>query len=530
MVEWIKHAAALSLTLLSLAPARAAAPAAPIDRVEVGRNAELLVNGKPFLPLMLWLQSEARIPDGLSIGVNTFTGNGGDLSSQQYLKALGASGLYGVLHYDERVIGDPRLLGWIHGDEPDLPQNVSDAEIAPGQGLRLNSKTPLSRIVDGVTHSWSVLDPLQDAEITIVLKKPAVIRNLAVWLTISQGLAVAKEVSFRADGQEILRTTLRNEKGEQKFSLEKPIPLKSLSIRVLSTYPGEQEWGSIGEIGGYDEQGANVLLSPPRVVPRSTVEEVAGEYRKIKGGDPTRPVFVTFTAHFMREFDRFDQAAKQRLYPEYVKSCDVAGFDVYPIFGWNKPEWLYRVADGVSELRSIAGPRRPLYAWIETNKGSRWVSAERQIDVKPADTRAEVWMALIRGATAIGYFTHRWTPNYKQFAPEGEMVAELKRLNEQLTRLAPAILAGPADVKVGMTMSGGLPCHFKATRLEPDLYIFAQNIDMGRNAATAAISIDRLQAGRKIEVMDEARTITAEDGRFSDRFEALAEHVYRVRL
>ena len=66
--------------------------------------------------------------------------------------------------------------------------------MAPGRGLRVNRQTPLWKIVDGVTHSWSVLDPLQDASLTIRLKQPMTVESLAVWPTISPGLAVAKAV------------------------------------------------------------------------------------------------------------------------------------------------------------------------------------------------------------------------------------------------------------------------------------------------------------------------------------------------
>ena len=78
-------------------------------------------------------------------------------------------------------------------------------------------------------------------------------------------------------------------------------------------------------------------------------------------------------------------------------------------------------------------------------------------------------MAIIRGATGIGYFTHRWVPSYTQFAPKEPMTSALRRLNERLARLAPAFLAEPARVKITMTLGDGLSCHFKATLYNGDL-------------------------------------------------------------
>lgn len=500
-----------------------------VKSATIGANREFRVNGQPFFPLMLWLQSDARIPDGLAVGVNTFCGNGGKLSTTAYLDKLAQAGLYGIVHFDEGAIGHSHLLAWIHGDEPDLPRTQSDAEVTPGKGLILNKQTPLWRIVDGVTHSWSVLDPLAGAEITIRRDQPVTAERLAVWLTISRGLSVAKDVEFLADGKRIATATLANKKGRQEVALAEPATFRALTFRVKSTVLGKNDWGSIAEIEAFDKAGRNVLLAKPYVVPRHTVEEVAAAYRKIKAADPKRPVLVTFTAYFMKAFtSKYDEATKRRLYPGYLRSCDVAGFDIYPIFGWNKPQWLPRVADGVAELRTLAG-QRGLYAWIETNTGSRWVSPSAQKPLEPRHTRAEVWMAVIRGATAIGYFTHQWRPKYRQFAPTAEMRKELKRLNDQITRLAPAILSRPAGQGVEMKLPGGLRCHCKATEQDGALYVFAQSMALSGAEAGATITVEGLKAGTAVEVIEENRRLTARAGAFTDSFAPLAEHVYRIK-
>ena len=394
MVMTAMTAAQAAPVAVTLAP-----PLEPIEKVEVGQNAELLVNGKPFLPIMLWLQNETHIKDGLAIGVNTFAGNGSHLSNRIYLDRLADAGLYGVLHFDTGIINHPYLLGWIHNDEPDYPGK---------------------RASDG------------------------------------------------------------------------------------------SRW------------------------PRMSVEEVAEVYQRIKEADTAspRPVFLTFTAYFMKELTTYyTQEQKAAIYPPMAANADIVGFDVYPIAGWNRPDWLYRVADGISDLREVAGAGKPLYAWIETNKGGQWISPEMQLPVTPADTRAEVWMALIRGATGIGYFTHSWVPSYTQFAPDSEMVAALRQLNERLARLAPALLAPPAPEAEGteMVMPSNIACHFKMTKLNNDLWIFAQNIDMRRLAGRATFRLPGLEAGTIIEVIDEDRLLVAGDGQFSDDYAPLAEHVYRIR-
>jgi len=497
-----------------------------INKVETGKNREILVNGKPFFPIMLWLQSEKRIQDGLSIGVNTFMGNGGNLSEKEYVEKLKEAGLYGIVRYTEELKGNPYLLGWFIEDEPDLRKLVYDSTVIPGKTLKLNPRTPLERIFDGDITSWSVLDPLENAELTLKLKKEVEIKEIGIAVTISSGLSVVKDFVILGDNKEILRGTLEEKKGLQKFQLQNPVKLSSITFKVISIYPHENEYGSIGEIAGYDKDGNNVFLSPPRKVQRLTPEEWAKKYNEVKEKDKTRPVFLTLTADFMDEFKEWDEETKNRIYPEYIKNCDVIGFDIYPIFGWNKIEWIDYVAKGTGKLVKLAG-NKPVFAWIETNKGSRWVSPEKQKDVFPTHTRAEVWMAIIEGATGIGYFTHAWVPSYTQFAPNEEMRKELKRLNEQITKLSLAILSTPYNGKIEMNNENNLRGHFKATLYKGDIYIFAQNLEYDKEG-DFEIKIGEIKDG-EIEVIDEGRKIKIIDGKFKDNFKPLQEHIYLIR-
>ncbi len=196
-------------------------PGDPIETVAIGNLAEFRVNGNPFFPVMIWLQSPSRFDDGIDIGVNTFVGNRRDIPARAYLDALAEKGLYGVVHFDPDAVGHPALLGWIHGDEPDLPKEKGSSEL------------------------------------------------------------------------------------------------------------------------------------------RRTPAEVLAGYHRIREADPSRPVFLNFTVHFSKhfEFSRFRTEAERAIYNDFVKAADVVGFDIYPLYQRNRPDKLTWVADGVSDLRAIAGPR-----------------------------------------------------------------------------------------------------------------------------------------------------------------------------
>ena len=361
-----------------------------VRQVEIGRNRELRVNGKPFFPISSWAQSSRRFELLRGLGFNTFCGGKAATDCDAAQKAGG----YAMPVFDESVKGHPALLAYIQGDEPDL-------------GL---------------------------------------------------------------------------DKG----------------------------------------------------TPRRPAQAVVDAYRRMRGLDDTRPIFLNLTSAFMEERDGPTDAAKGpsadrgAYYETVAGGGDILSFDVYPIYGHNRPDRLVWVADGVSQLRRYAGPAKPVFACIETAKGSRWITYERQLDVKPEHTRAEVWMAVIRGATGIVYFTHAWRPTFTEFAPSEEMRTELKRLNDQITRLAPAILADPAKARVSVSLAGGLAGEVMAKEYEGSLYLFADNLDMKGRGGVATFAVEGLKKGTRVEVLDEGRQIVAGEGTFADEFGPLAVHLYRI--
>lgn len=534
----MKLATPLGCLMLSLAvgsqAVQGAEPAPAIARVGLTPNRAFEINGEPFFPLMAWLQDAKNFPSVRQCGMNTtagyWTGSSGTKDVAEYQALVAQAGLYGVMPFDLRLKGHPQLLGYIQDDEPDLPHQVSDAEIAPAANLRINRGTPLWKILDGVTHTWSVLDPLDGAQLTVRLAAPVTVERLTIWLTVAPDLAVAKDVEFEADDKPLARATLESKRGGQHVPLAAPATFRELKLIVRSTHPGKNAWGSIGELEGFDSAGRNVLLAPPRNEPRATPAAVQAEYRRIKAADPERPVFMTVTGNFHPHFDKWTAEQRSALYPAYFRAADVIGYDIYPIYGWNKPEWIHLVHEAM-DLLAQQTDRRPLYAWIETSKGGQWTGdLARQKDVTPTHIRAEVWMSICRGATGIGYFTHVWKPSYDQFGVPAENRAALREINQQITRLAPAILSPEPAPAATIAADNDVKLDVLARRLGDSVYLFAVNFDERSIPATATIGLPGLTAQTEIEALDEARTIRAEAGRFRDDFAPLAVHLYRVRM
>jgi hypothetical protein len=204
----------------------------------------------------------------------------------------------------------------------------------------------------------------------------------------------------------------------------------------------------------------------------------------------------------------WDEKTKEKLYPDFLKFCNAAGF------GATEELPVGDVAEGVSQLAARAGPSTPkaIFAWVPCSADA-------------AGMRARVWAALIRGATAVGYVLHE---GGEQVPAEWAEAAALKALNDRLTRLAPAILAPTSEAKV--TVSGADPAawHFKATETGGERVLFVQN--PGAEPGKATLQVEDLKVGTGIEVVDEDRALTATAGMFTDDFAPFAEHVYRVKL
>jgi hypothetical protein len=533
---------AAGLVLGSCAAASAQEAMAPIRTVAIGKNREFVVNGKPFFPIMGWLQDAGNLPKLKAVGINCIAGywrpadpaEAKGKTADQYAEQAFEAGLCFLPPFDpayademKKLKSSPALLAWMQNDEPDMPVTRSNAEVVPGKGVIVNGSRPLYMMVDGKPDTSAVLNPMTGASFTIKLKAPVTAVALAVQSTTNPKEAVAKEIAFEAGGKEILKVTLEKKPQLQKFDLTEPATFQEITVKVLSAYPEENVWGAIAEVQAFDKDGRNLLLSEPRKEPRESPESVMAKYKALKAFDPSRPMVMTVTDFFIHDTSLdhwWNRAQQDKLYPQMVKAADVVGFDDYPIYGWNLPAKIGRVSQGMDDLRAYAGKDKPVYQWIECVTGSH----ENAAPVTGVEIRNEVWQAIIKGATAIGYFTHRFKPTFSEFGPSEENQKAMKEINEQITRLTPVLCAPDAKLQPKIEIEGGLAAQCLAKEAKTGLVIFAQNIDAAGKAGKGTISLESLKPGTKIEVVDEDRTLAAEQGKFTDDFGRLAVHIYRV--
>ncbi len=285
----------------------------------------------------------------------------------------------------------------------------------------------------------------------------------------------------------------------------------------------------IGWMHGDEPDNAQELPSGKGYGPPILPQKIAADYQRMRAADPTRPVLLNLGQGVA--FDDYIGRGVRRNHPEdyaeYVKGCDIASFDIYPVVH-DRPEVagkLWFVPQGVARLVQWAGPQRSVWNCIECTRISQ---PERK--ATPLQVRAEVWMSLIHGSRGLIYFVHEWQPKFDESALLGDaqMLAAVTALNRQITRLAP-VLNSPAlaDAARVSTDDPALPVALTARKREGTTYLFVVGMRERRTSATFTLQ------GRKgegvVEVVDEKRTLVAKDGVFQDVFEPWAVHLYALR-
>jgi hypothetical protein len=212
------------------------------------------------------------------------------------------------------------------------------------------------------------------------------------------------------------------------------------------------------------------------------------------------------------------------MYPEYIAGADIISFDIYPVTSQleNVQGNLWYVAEGVKNLHLWSNDERPIWCWIETTHINN-----EAIKPTPFQVMSEVWMALIHGASGIGYFCHEWHPAFDDHALLGDtqMAEAVGQINAEITELAPVLNSSDLEVELLVETSGAVPLAVMVKSRHNQYYIFAVN--MRDEATTATFEIGGVATAGQVEVLYENRDIATANGTFQDQFSGHAVHRYR---
>jgi hypothetical protein len=217
--------------------------------------------------------------------------------------------------------------------------------------------------------------------------------------------------------------------------------------------------------------------------------------------------FLTLTNHFYSLATPLPQG--KGMYPTLMSIPDVVGFDLYPLQVWCRAAFG-DVMDAQHELGTSSGGK-PTFQWIEVAPMEHKCREQHQLDPTPETVRAETWLAVAGGASAIGYFPNRWSTT---------IGSEIARTNREIKSLSQALLA-PA----GTATSDAPTVRVSARTLNGATYVIAVNTT--NTTLQAKIAVPGI-GGRSPVVVGGGQVVGADDTGFADSFGPLAARVYII--
>lgn len=284
----------------------------------------------------------------------------------------------------------------------------------------------------------------------------------------------------------------------------------------------------IGWMHGDEPDNAQARRDGKGYDPPILPSKIEADYQRLRQRDPSRPILLNLGQGVA--FDNWIGRGVRRNHPEdyaeYLRGCDIASFDIYPVVH-DEPTVagkLEFVPYGVTRLREWSEDRKIVWCCIEASRISN-------TQVKPTadQVRAEVWMALIHGARGLIYFVHQFAPQFVEASllEDAELLQGVTALNQQIHALAPVLNSATVDGLVTVTSADpAVPVATMCKQHEGATYLFAVTM---RGAPTRATF--QLPAGwsaAQVEVLGEDRTLAARDAKFEDAFDGYAVHLYRL--
>src|SRR6185503_7561076 len=97
-------------------------------------------------------------------------------------------------------------------------------------------------------------------------------------------------------------------------------------------------------------------------------ENVVAEYRRLRAGDPSRPILLNLGQGVANDdWKGRGSGAKREDYLTYVKGADIVSFDVYPVAGIEREDganFLWDVPKGVDRLKAWTEGQKPVWNCI----------------------------------------------------------------------------------------------------------------------------------------------------------------------
>jgi hypothetical protein len=245
-------------------------------------------------------------------------------------------------------------------------------------------------------------------------------------------------------------------------------------------------------------------------------------YKKMKATDPSRPVFVNFSGGNV-----LFKKTPRSFYDGYIKGADWIGNDFYPITGWNRPDWLFRVGE-ICDILKEWSRGKPQLVYIECSDQKLAWTPEETRGVSPDEMTSEIWQAVVHGAIGIVYFPQQFDrgKGFHYDATPEDVSIEMARQNKRLTDLG-TVLSRPANPP-GARVT--VPKSFEAgwrRAADGTLYVIVIN-ETNDLRKHEHIAVSGAPGKTAVDLWSEGHALNLVNNEFTDDFHPLEVKLYTI--
>ena len=245
---------------------------------------------------------------------------------------------------------------------------------------------------------------------------------------------------------------------------------------------------------------------------------LAAQYASLKKVDPKKPVFVNFSGSSAL----WGYGGKKEAdYDKWIASADWISNDLYPITAHNRPSALDAPGKAAALLAQWSGGKRQ-FAVIEASDQQLPGRQLPYPGVTPDQFRAEVFNAVISGATGIIYFPQRIGGGFLFDAMNAQVEAEMKSVNGRLSKIGDALMTTKDPGGASIDVDGSLRATWR--KYNGKTYFVVLN-----NSTQSVVAKMDVKGVSGAAIVDgENRNVQIKTGQITDTFKPLEAHVYVV--
>jgi hypothetical protein len=249
-------------------------------------------------------------------------------------------------------------------------------------------------------------------------------------------------------------------------------------------------------------------------------DKLVADYRKLKAVDPNKPVFVNFNGGgALWGYGPYKEAD----YKKWMAGADWISQDLYPITAHNRPWELDAPGEAVDLLSKWSGGKRQ-FAVIEASDQELPGRQEAYPGVNPDQFRAEVFNAVISGATGIIYFPQRIGKGFLFDDMKPNVEAEMKKTNARLAAIGSALMSAENPSGVSIDVDGAL----RATWRKHNGKTYFVVLNNSNQYVSTRMDVSGVANNTTVKVDGENRTVKVSNNEISDSFKPYEAHVYVV--